>query len=224
MARVERRHCPRCDRDKPQTRGYFYWRSDIGWDSWCKECRKEFTRLENEARTAADFRRRAGLPLTADEERLARAKQNQRRAQREYMKRKRARMTEEARVEERRKAKEWRDANREVVREKARIDYYKRHGDVRKYAIASDHRNYKRHLTKAERELPVEPFAKWIEETFGAMAKVEAPVYLGISVREIEHVVNREAKTITLPIVDRAFVNFGRPDLLNSLYPLEATA
>jgi hypothetical protein len=203
MGTVPRRRCPRCKKDKPQTRGYFYLMTDGTWSVWCRKCKLEVAQVEREVRKQADYKRRAGLRLTKAEQRAADAAERQREASRRHMAKKRAAATEEVRADQRERARKYRDENVEFVRERNRMYYRMRVGD-RVQAPSASVRHYKRHLTKAERELPVEPFAKWIEDTFGSMAKVEAPVHLGISVREVEHVIGREHSTVTLPIVDRA--------------------
>lgn len=216
MRAVPRRRCPRCKKNKPETRGYFYFKSDGNWDTWCKVCKKEWNRIERETRRRADYKRRAGLRLTMEEERAADAAERQRAAQRRYMKK--VRSDEALKASHAAAERKWREANREQVRERSRMTYRLTH--ERKLRPSADRTYYNGRLSRAERNLPAEPFAQWIEDTFGKMAHIEAPDYLGLSPREVAKLVAREMETVTLPTVDRAFVTYGRPDLLERFYPI----
>lgn len=66
------------------------------------------------------------------------------------------------------------------------------------------------------------PFAGWLQafnETPAEIARVT-----GINERRIRSVLNGEQENVELDTVDQALCNAGRPDLLDSLYPMEAAA
>lgn len=216
------RRCAHCKRTKPETIDHFYLMRSGRWDTWCKECKKEYNRQERAKRKHAEFKLRSGQSLTAQEIRAARAAERQRETQRNYMRRQRAKA--EYAANHAKRAKEYREKNGDFVRERARINHRIRVGGVRLAAPAKGRQYYKRALSKPEEYLPVEPFAGWIEDTFGRMARIEAPTHLGLPERTIDKVLCRDQSTVTLRVVDRAFVTFGRPDLLNALYPMEISA
>ena len=217
-----RKPCRHCGRDLPLTEKHFYRRKDRSWDSWCKPCKREYNRQERERRREADFKARSGQRLTKQEQNYLEALEKQRQAQRDYMNRKRTDPDYIADHRERRR--KWDEEHREEKRELARM-YYREHyaGGVRIAKPTKARRHYQEALTPSE-WLSVEIFAQWIEATFPGVAKVDIAWTLGISVREVEHVLERIPQRVRITTVDRAFCRIGRPDLLNTLFPLEVAS
>lgn len=211
--------CRHCDTTKPLVHGFFYQRSDGTWDSWCCDCKREYNRQERTRRKEAEYKLRAGLRLTAQDENAIKALENQRRAQRRYQKRRWQNPEyRRASVERRR---EYDERNRETKRENARM-YYREHeaGGSRTAKPTKERKYYIENLSPTEM-LGVETFAHWIETTFPGIPKYDLSWRLGMSIREVEHILDRVPTAVRLTTVDRAFCRIGRPDLLESLYPLE---
>lgn len=212
---VPRRRCPRCEKTKPQTRAYFYFKTNGNWDTWCKTCKKEWNALERQRRRDAEYKLRAGLPLTARERRAAEAAENQRAAQRAYLKRKAQDPQWVAEHAAREKA--YRDKDRETVRENARIAYRIRVGGERTNKPTKSHNHFRVKPTDGERLNP-EPFAAWLVQQFPSLD--DAVSALRVERRDVLDVWERRVPHITLSWVDRALIGYGRPDILNALYPV----
>jgi hypothetical protein len=77
----------------------------------------------------------------------------------------------------------------------------------------------------AKDAIPAAPFATWIVEMFPGWTLGEVAGLLAVPERRLREVVEYGTERITLDLVDRALtIGLGRPDLLNTLYPVEAAA
>lgn len=68
----------------------------------------------------------------------------------------------------------------------------------------------------------IEPFAAWMETTFRDWSIPEIAEELGIPERRVTLIRSRGQKRLTLAFIDQALTaGYGRPDILNDLYPDE---
>jgi hypothetical protein len=79
---------------------------------------------------------------------------------------------------------------------------------------------YSRSLRVAEHFDP-EPFRRWVTRTYPDTPLPDLAKVLGVNDRTLTAVMTGEMLTVSVRFVDRAFVSIGRPDLLNTMYPLE---
>lgn len=79
---------------------------------------------------------------------------------------------------------------------------------------------YMRKLSDDEHFDPT-PFLDWLDETYPGLAHSDVARRLDIADSTLGKLVDGRMHTVSLNYVDRAFVNYGRPDLLNVLYPLK---
>jgi hypothetical protein len=68
--------------------------------------------------------------------------------------------------------------------------------------------------------LDPEPFCRWLDEAFPNMNLPTIAQELHVDARTLFSVVNHEWDKVAVTTVDRVFVNYGRPDLLEAIYPL----
>jgi hypothetical protein len=68
------------------------------------------------------------------------------------------------------------------------------------------------------------PFVDWIRETYPTLTVIDISILIGVDQRQLRELLHYGHKSVSLRLVDRAFTNIGRPDLLNTLYPLEEAA
>lgn len=176
----------------------------------------------------ADRKRRAGLPLTAQDEAWCGRFDSQRESQRQYMERRRA--DPDLRAQDRMRTREFQRKARadpiehERIKERARMGYRDRVGGERKLPPAARFRHYRTTLTPEERLDPA-PLAAWLRETFPNIPVPTLADILHTPERDLRSWLEvHDRETVALPVVDRLFVSIGRPDLLNALYPLEAAS
>ena len=216
------RTCPECGETKEATTANWYQRrTRTGWEKTCKECRNKQKRAREQAISEAEYKFRAGLRVTAHDMKLVELAERRRASRRKYQQR----VQREDPERYQQWHKNYRERNQEVFRERSRMNHWLRLGEPeRQKAPAKRDGFYREGLNFAEEAFPPEPFAEWIERTFGSRANAitEAPTYLGMNERTVRKVLDRDGM-VTIRTVDRAFVAFGRPDLLNELYPIEAT-
>jgi hypothetical protein len=219
---MNKKLCSHCHRELPQTRKYFGHKRD-GWESWCRVCKRDAERDARTAMRAADDKRRAGLPLTAHDERLLKRLDNNRASNRRYQERRRQDpVLKDADRDRNRVHMAARRADPvlgQVMREAARFRFRDSQGGDRTFAPSRGNRHYRTTLTEDEHFDP-EPFRMWLEETFAGWSDKDVGIYLGISDRSIHGVRLGEYAQVTLTVVDRAFAAVGRPDLLEQMYPL----
>lgn len=177
-------------------------------DSWCKRCRIRAQRERRDrARTDPDTLR-AVRAREAAWARAWRVKNPERERQ--------LRRAAEARLS----ADPERLALRaEAARMNHRIRQQARGVSVRK--TPKGRRHYRESLAPEEFLAP-EPLLAWLAETFGDLCVAEVARRLRVSERWLRALYGREYQRLTLLAVDRAFTNYGRPDLLEVLYPLES--
>ncbi len=191
--------CTRCREFKPRTAFY---RLRTRPDSWCKTCRCR-AQAERVARAKADpesmAKLRAQRAATARKWR-AKHPERERAARRAY--------------EQRRSA----DPQRMAARaEAARMNYRIRvGGEVRR----SPRRHYRAPSNHDER-MDAAPLVAWLARTFPGWSALDVAIACRANEKRLRELLRGERDWVTLYVADAILTGYGRPDLLNVLYPVE---
>lgn len=214
---TETKTCRECENDLPLAEFNAKSRWSDGsprtYHSYCKACALAYNRVvagfANRGRPY-DPRKPAMSPEQRKERRrdLHRARME---TDPEYRERFRERKRESAR-ELRRRERE-RMARDPKYRE--RIQNLRRR---RKAAFVAAKNRREKELRGEYARLDREPFLTWVRARW--LNPEEAGEALGIDPRQIRALFNAEYDHVALRTVDRALTNYGRPDLLNDLYPM----
>jgi hypothetical protein len=205
----DHRRCSRCRCFKE--RGCFHAKarnrdgSIRQWQSHCKDCQRESSRMNGGIT-------RRGRPYGP--RRRARTPEQQRRARRRQRRIKQRRETAEQRT------------TRLVL---ARIDARLRRGATLQYAPRREWRDgvgvvepYRPTLAPSEWLDPT-PFVDWIEEFYAGARPERIARALGVTPCTVRALLGGDQHGVSLKLVDRVVTGLGRPDLLNSLYPLDVS-
>lgn len=74
---------------------------------------------------------------------------------------------------------------------------------------------------RSTKEVPVEPVARFLEETFPDIEPTELATKTGISNTRFQRMKKRKSPNIELDTVDQILLALGCPEQMNILYPLE---